>query len=1196
MNSYTFHITPYDLAFLGAIFIGVTFTLQLWFTKKTDRAANRVLALAVVVIVLWTAWLLCVDIRLTSYFWRWSWLPLQFSLALGPLIYFYVRKVTRPEYKFYWKDLWHFSPSLLQQAALVLEIREGIRTGAATYDTLTFHQLNPVVQVLAFISFIIYLYSSFSLIDRFYQRLKFNSVNDRYRYELRWLHRVLTGFGLLWLSGIVFTAADYFFYDHHLAIYAYYPLYLLLSAMMIRIAAVAFLKTEIATLAQSPPVSKPSAPAELKQKGTWLKKAMETKLLYRDPELSLASLAEVLDIHPHELSRIINTALGKNFNDFINEYRIREITRKMQDPAYDRLTLLGIALDAGFNSKSTFNRTFRQITGKTPAKYKNDLKKEFPSYHLTPHSPATAVILRHDATPKWSYEKLNRNYMFRNYLKIAWRNLIRNKASSFINIGGLATGMAVVMLIGLWIWDEMSYDKYHLNYNSIGQVMTTQTSNGQVVTFGSTVVPLGNELRAKYGSSFKLTALTSGGTHVLSLSETKVAQQGLWAEPDLPAMLSLVMIKGSYGTFKDPSSMLLSATTANALFGRADPINKVVRVDNNTNFKIAGVYQDLPRNTTLNGTMFLLPWNNPANFWSTQRTRWDNHGCQLYVQLEPNGDFRKVSAQIKNITTSYNKTVNETIQVFPMSQWHLYSEFQNGISVGGRIRFVRLFGTIGLFVLLLACINFMNLSTARSEKKAKEVGIRKAIGSLRSQLIGQFLSESMLIVLVASVLTILLVWIAIPYFNNIAGKQLSMPWGKPLFWLSVLGFTFFTGLVSGSYPAFYLSRFKPVKVLKGAFRLGRFAALPRKALVIVQFTVSIVLIIGTIVVFKQIQFAANRPAGYTREGLITVEMNTQQIYGHYGPMRNDLIQTGAALNMSESSNATTALYTYNTGFTWEGKAPGFDPSFADVFVSTDFGKTIDWEIIEGRDFSSSYPADTGAFILNESALKVTGIKDPVGKIMHWNGKDHVITGIVKDMVMESPYKEAIATIFQMKPDWVKHITIRINPKMSTQMALSKIAAVLKKYDPASPFEYKFNVDEYAKKFSDEQHTGRLATGFSVLAIFISCLGLFGMASFMAEQRIKEIGVRKILGATVFTLWQLLSKDFVVLVIISLFIATPVSYYFMHQWLQAYQYRTSITWWIFAAAAASAIIVALATVSYQSIKSALANPVKSLRSE
>jgi putative ABC transport system permease protein len=785
--------------------------------------------------------------------------------------------------------------------------------------------------------------------------------------------------------------------------------------------------------------------------------------------------------------------------------------------------------------------------------------------------------------------------MIKNYLKIAWRNLIKNKAS-FINIGGLAVGMAVAMLIGLWIWDEVSYDKYHQNYDSIGQIMSTQKSNSQTVTFGTTVMPLSNELRTKYANSFKLTALTYDGTHILAVGETKIAQQGMWAEPKLPAILSLVMIKGSYSTFNDPTSVLLSSTTANALFGNTDPINRTVRIDNNKDMKVAGVYQDLPQNTTLNGTMFMLPWNSTANWWNTQTAAWDNHGCHLYVQLNPHADFSKVSAQIKNITTPFNKTVDETVQVFPMSRWHLYSQFQNSISVGGRIQFVWLFGIIGAFVLLLACINFMNLSTARSEKRAKEVGIRKAIGSLRGQLIKQFLSESMLVVFLAFVLTIVLVSLTIPYFNNIADKQVALPWGNPLFWSVTLGFTIFTGLVSGSYPAFYLSAFKPIKVLKGAFKVGRLASLPRKVLVVVQFTVSIVLIIGTIVVFRQIQFASNRPIGYNREGLITVEMNTPQIYGHYDVMRNDLIQTGAVQDMAESNSPTTQLWSNNNGFNWEGKPPGFDPTFGNVAVTTDFGKTIGWKIIDGRDFSRSYPTDTGAFILNESAVKLTGIKNPIGKIMHWNGKDHVITGVVKDMIMESPYDPIKATVFQMKPDWVSRITVRINPKMPMQEALGKIAPVFKKYNPGSPFEYTFNDEDYAKKFSDEQRIGRLATVFAALAIFISCLGLFGMASFIAEQRIKEIGVRKVLGATVFNLWRLLSKDFVVLIVISLLIATPVAYYFMHNWLQNYQYRTEIAWWIFAATALGAIIITLATVSYQSIKAALTNPVRSLKTE
>jgi ABC-type antimicrobial peptide transport system permease subunit len=366
--------------------------------------------------------------------------------------------------------------------------------------------------------------------------------------------------------------------------------------------------------------------------------------------------------------------------------------------------------------------------------------------------------------------------------------------------------------------------------------------------------------------------------------------------------------------------------------------------------------------------------------------------------------------------------------------------------------------------------------------------------------------------------------------------------------------------------------------------------------VVVQFTVSIILIIGTIIVFRQIQFAQNRAVGYTREGLITVEMNTPEIYRHYDILRNNLIQTGAVKDMAESNSAATQIWSNNSGFNWEGKPPGFDPTFGTIAVTADFGNTVGWKIIEGRDFERNNPADTGAFILNESAVKLSGIKNPIGKTMTWAGKTHIVTGIVKDMIMESPYKQMVATVFHMQPDWVNRITIRVNPKMPMQDALKKIEPVFKQHNPGSPFSYKFVDEEYARKFSDEQRVGNLATVFAALAIFISCLGLFGMASFMAEQRVKEIGVRKVLGASVFNLWRLLSKDFVGLIMISLVIATPLAYYVMHRWLQNYQYRAEISWWIFGVTALGTVAITLLTVSYQSIKAALANPVKSLRSE
>ena len=1126
LNTHTSHINLYDLVFQATLFSGITLALLLAFAKKASKSANLFLGLALGAMVL-----------------KVSGCTAAFLPALGPLLFFYTRKLISSDQRFQRKDMLHFCTIL------------------AGYWM-------PVW--LALLGVVIYLYLSHRLIQHFYDRLR-PVLMDRPRFAFRQLERTLLVLGflcLLWIFNGLFSFA--------------------LAFVLIGMAAEVMLKPDNNETLHLPIADKWDA----KEKGRRLKETVATNRLYEDAELTLVTLAVKLAIHPHDLSRIINLGLDKNFNDFINEFRVREVARKMKDPAYDKLTLLGIAYESGFNSQSTFHRVFKELTGKTPAEY----KKELSTYKLGARSQHAAIILNQETTPMWSREKLNRNVMFRNYLKIAWRNLIARKVYSGINVLGLAAGMAIAMLIGLWIWDEVSFDKYHKNYETVGQLMTTQTSNGETETFPSTVVPLSNELRFKYAAEIKRIALTWEGTHILSVGDTKISQTGMFAEPDLPAILSLVMIKGSYKTFNDPSSLLLSASVAKALFGDDEPINKVIRIDNDKTMKVAGVYQDLPHNTSFNQMMFMLPWSSPANWWNTQTAAWSNHGCHLFVQLNSSAGFDKLSAQIRNITKPHFKINDETMQVFPMPKWHLYSEFKNGQSVGGRIQLIWLFGVIGAFVLLLACINFMNLSTARSEKRAKEVGVRKAIGSARSQLVNQFLSESMLVVALALVLTFAIVLLAIPSFNNIADKQVSIPWSNPLFWLYTLSFAFFTGLLSGSYPAFYLSSFKPVKVLKGSFKVGRLASMPRKILVVLQFTVSIVLIIGTIVVFRQIQFASSRPVGYTREGLITIQMNTPQIFGHYDALRNSLIQTGAVQDMAESNSATTQVWSNNAGFTWEGQTPGYNPTFGTIAVTTDFGNTIGWKIIEGRDFSRSHTADTGAFILNESAVKLSGIKNPIGKVMRWLGKDHVITGVVKDMVMESPYKPTIATVFHMQPDWVNLITIRINPKISAQTALSKIESVFKIYNPGSPFSYKFTNDEYAKKFSDEQRIGQLATVFAMLAIFISCLGLFGMASFVAEQRVKEIGVRKVLGASTYRLWQMLSKEFALLVIISCFVAIPLAWYYSHIWLKQYAYKTPLSVWIFIASGVGALAITLITVSFQSVKAALANPVKSLRSE
>ena len=785
--------------------------------------------------------------------------------------------------------------------------------------------------------------------------------------------------------------------------------------------------------------------------------------------------------------------------------------------------------------------------------------------------------------------------MIKSYILIAWRNLLRSKMYSSINIIGLSTGMAVALLIGLWIWDEISFDYYHEKHDKLARIVATQTFANETGSYPTTVVPLEQELRSKYASDIRKLSLISHNTNILAFEDKQISKTGIWAGPDITDMLTLKMVQGTGNSFKDPSTLLLSQSLAAALFGEANPVGKIIKIDNRTDMKVGGVYEDLPKNTTFYGTSYMLPWFNKLNWWNTQTDAWSNHGCRILVELNEGSTASKTSEKIKTITQQHGYVAsNEQLMLHPMNNWHLYSKFENGKQVGGRIEYVWLFGSVGLFVLLLACINFMNLSTARSEKRAKEVGIRKTIGSQKEQLIFQFLSESLLMAVLATIVAVLMVQLALPFFNSISDKSMSMPWNAPMFWLIIAGFTIIVSLVAGSYPAFYLSSFKPIKVLKGKLAVGRLAAIPRQVLVVLQFSVSIVLIIGTIIVYRQVQFAKNRPVGYDRDRLIKVVMNTPEIYAHYDAMRDDLIRTGAAINMGESNSSPTEIFSNNNGVDWEGRKPDSDPLFGTIAVTHDYGKTIGWQIKEGRDFSRNFN-DTGAFILNEAAVKVTGLKDPVGKTMKWLKEDHRVVGVIKDMVMASPFDPVIPVIFHLNPGWVRLMTVKLSPDMPLQTALAKIEPVFKKYNPGSPFEYKFVDQEFGEKFSNEERIGNLATFFAILAIFISCLGLYGLASFVAEQRTKEISVRKVLGASVFGLWRLLSKEFVILVAISCMIAVPVSLYFLNNWLKNYNYRTEISWWVFAAAISGALLITLITISFQAIKAALANPVKSLRS-
>ncbi|MET7001525.1 ABC transporter permease [Chitinophaga defluvii] len=793
--------------------------------------------------------------------------------------------------------------------------------------------------------------------------------------------------------------------------------------------------------------------------------------------------------------------------------------------------------------------------------------------------------------------------MFRNYLKIAIRGLLKNKRISFINIFGLSVGMAVTILIGLWIWDELSFNKYHENYPRIARVWQRFSMKGETGAFPGLPIPVAAELRNKFPDDFKYVVIASSpGTNTISFQEKKFTQSGSFMEEDGPEMLTLKMLKGTRNGLKDPSSIMLSATLAKSLFGDTDPLNKIVKLDNRLNVKVTGVYEDLPRNTYFNELTFVAPWKLYTTSWDwihAALDRWDVNVTSVFVQLAPQADFDKVSQKIGEILEKKNPSPpggTTSIFLHPMSRWHLYAEFKNGVSVGGQIQYVRLFGIIGFFVLLLACINFMNLSTARSEKRAKEVGIRKAVGSVRGQLISQFLSESILVSLFSFWLSLVIVQLLLPWFNQVADKDISVLWRNPWFWTAGIGFSLFTGLLAGSYPALYLSAFQPVKVLKGTFRAGRFAALPRKVLVVVQFSVSVLLITGTIIVFKQIQYAKNRPVGYTREGLIAVRMTTPDIYNNYQAARTALLETGMVGEVSESQGPVTDIWSSNGGFEWEGKMPGEPAFFATIGITFEHGKTVGWQFVDGRDFSRNFATDSAGVVLNESAVKYMKLENPVGKIIRWDGVGYKVLGVIKDMIMASPYEPIPQSFFYILKERGNFINVRIKPDVNIRDALTKISAIFQQYNPAAPFEYSFADEEYAKKFNYEVGIGKLSTFFATLAILISCLGLFGLASFVAEQRTKEIGIRKVLGASAFNLWRMLSKDFVLLVLLSCCIAIPFAWYFLHDWLQRYAYHTEITWWIFAIVAGGVLLIALLTVSYQATRAALANPVKSLRSE
>lgn len=799
--------------------------------------------------------------------------------------------------------------------------------------------------------------------------------------------------------------------------------------------------------------------------------------------------------------------------------------------------------------------------------------------------------------------------MLKNYFKIAWRNLLKNKIYSFINVFGLALGMAVAIMISLWVADEIQYNNYFENYDTIAQVYQSQTFNGNTGTGQALPRPLEFLLREQYGDNFDHISMSSWtNSRYLKYGDKIISRSGNFMQEPALQILKLDIIYGAENGLKEQNSIMLSKSVSEALFGAEDPIGKIVKINNEHDMLVTSVYNDIPANTNFREVEFVMTWRHyvASQEWVENAIdSWGNNSFQMFVQIGDNTTMETVTSKILDSKKNANEDTaefNPQIFLLPMKDWHLRSQFENGVQAGGRIENVWLFSIIGAFVLFLACINFMNLSTARSEKRAMEVGIRKAIGSNRKQLISQFLSESLLVVVFAFVVALGLVLLSLNSFNDLASKEISFPWSSLQFWGYSLIFILFTALVSGSYPALYLSSFRPVRALKGTFKAGKMAALPRKILVVTQFTVSVALIIGTLIVMQQINHSKNRPVGYNREGLVQIPTFGQDFIGKQDLMRQQFLASGAALEMSTSSSPTTNIWSNRGGYTWEGKPEGFQESFTWTEVSPEHVKATGMTIIDGRDFSREFATDSNAVLINRTAVEYMGIKNPVGKfIMDEDEEDPEppmqIIGVVEDVIAQSPY-EPVGPGFYVfdRSNYGNYYNLRLNPDKSVSENLAAIENTFKKHFPDLPFRYDFVDEEYASKFASEERVASLAKIFTILAIIISCLGLFGLASFVAERRTKEIGVRKVLGATVTNLWVLLSKDFIKLVIIALFVAIPLAFYFMKQWIQKFDYRTEISIWVFVSAGLGALIITLITVSFQSVRAALANPTKSLKTE
>jgi putative ABC transport system permease protein len=785
--------------------------------------------------------------------------------------------------------------------------------------------------------------------------------------------------------------------------------------------------------------------------------------------------------------------------------------------------------------------------------------------------------------------------MLKNYFKITLRHIKKNTGFSVLNILGLSLGLTCAILILLWIQDEVSYNRFHTRYQVLHQVFQHQHYEGKVYTFGATPGRLASAIRTEMPEVKNAARMDWGERWLFSLKDKSIYEDGNYVDTNFFGMFSFELIHGNRANLlPNEHSIVITQSMAEKFFGNENPVGKYIRANDKTDFSITGVMKDPPANSTLK-----FSWLASFSIFEKQNdwwTKWNNNGLQTFVELKPLTALANFNKKFRTYIKSKDSDANAEPFLLPMEDWRLRRSFIDGKQSGGRIEYVRLFGIIASLLIIIACINFMNLATARSEQRSKEVGMRKVMGAQRASLMMQFIGESVIMAFISMAIACLLVILFLPLFNELVAKKLSLAFDQPLQWLLFSGIALFCGIVAGSYPSLYLSSFKPISIFRGSPKSGGSTpALIRKGLVVLQFVVSIVLIISTVVIYKQIDHAKKRNLGFNKENLLYLKQKGK-MNEKLNVIESDLLATGVVSHAAGCNQTILEMGNNTSGITWKGQDLSKATLIATEFVTSDYINTTGMKLISGRNFYPNNPSDSLVVLINETMAKMIGKKDPLNTTLRWDSVGFTIVGVIKDFVFNDMYRAPDPAVIFCYPRLASNYFIRLKANTDPEIALARIESVFKKDNPGYPFEYNFVDDDFDKRFKSEMLISKLSRLFAILTIVISCLGLFGLAAYTAERRTREIGIRKVLGATINNLVSLLSKDFLQLVLIAIVIATPLAWYIMNRWLQDYSYRITIQWWMFLLAAFLSVFIALFTVSFQAIKAAITNPIKSLRTE